>query len=102
MSSPFCRGCGARVEWHPRTDGRLVAIDPDPHPEGTLTFVSGMKLATMTRGSRPRMYRPHLVGCSNPEKAKRAAADEPTERVCYRCRMPGHFANVCEEEIDDG
>ena len=99
MADPWCKGCGARVEWHPRVDGRLVSIDPDPHPDGTLAFGAGMKLQVMARGARPRMYRYHLTTCTKPNEATRKDA-VTEERLCYHCKKPGHFANVCEEETD--
>lgn len=101
---PFCKGCGRKIEWHPRADGKMVAIDPDPHPEGTLAFGPGMKLQLMQRGAKPRMYRYHLSSCPNPDKARTPSASTcdrdgctrtGPHRHCYRCGDVDHLASEC-------
>ena len=99
--SPFCRACGARVEYHLTASGAKMAIDPEPHPEGHYYFGQGLRLAKGRRGLKPRMYRCHWDTCPKKGQAPRRAA-QTEESLCYRCHKPGHFADVCEEERDDG
>ena len=109
MADTFCKGCGLKMEWHPHRDGRLVAIEPKPHPEGLLYFGAGLKLTPGKRGERPRMYRYHVEGCANPEKALRrqpgSCGREDCERQnrhfhCFRCGSTEHFANACDDYED--
>lgn len=97
MASPWCKGCGAKIEWHPRAVGSDIAIDPDPHPGGMLFFNAAMKLERGEKGSRPRMFRGHLLSCPNPDKARRPSADEP-KRGCFRCGAEDHWIADCPEE----
>jgi len=109
MPSGFCKGCGARIEWHPRAVGSDIAIDPEPHPDGLLAFNDAMKLVRMPKGSKPRMYRGHLLTCPKPEKARAAPPSvatcdvEDCERTdrhwhCFRCGGTDHFVAECPEE----
>lgn len=103
----FCKGCGAALEWHPHVDGRQVAIEPMPHPDGTLAFNAQFKLVPAPKGSRRRMYRYHVEGCANPKKA---LAREPgscgredcdrqaKHQHCWKCHEIGHIASDCEED----
>ena len=103
----FCKGCGVTIEWHPHVDGRLVAIEPKPHPDGGLAFNGRLQLASAPKGSRPRMYRYHVEGCAKPGQARAAPVGlcgregcELTRKHfhCFKCGSVDHFANVCEEE----
>ncbi len=102
----FCKGCGGRVEWHPRADGVQVSIDPDPHPQGNLAFNKARRLEAAPPGSRPRMYRYHLVACAKPvaRRDNRVAACEHEEcdrtdrhRHCFKCGDTDHFVAECPE-----
>lgn len=104
----FCKGCNAIVEWHPRAVGSDIAINPEPHPDGMLAFNSSMKLERAPKGSRPRMYRGHLLTCSNPEKARNASPSlatcdiEDCDRTdrhfhCFKCKATDHFVAECGE-----
>ena len=104
----WCKGCGAKVEWHPRVDGRQVAINPDPDPAGTLAFGPGMKLALALPRSKPRMYRYHLSTCPKPDEAIRRSASmcdhdgcELTTKHyhCFKCGETDHFASACEAAV---
>jgi hypothetical protein len=81
VSAPFCKGCGAKMEWHPHANGRTVAIEPTPHPDGTLYFgpgmKPGMKLTAGRKGDCERTAR-HFH--------------------CFRCGSTDHFASDCDEE----
>lgn len=94
MLDPWCRGCKARIEWHPHVDGRQVAIDPEPVADGPLAFGAGMKLGPAAATSR-RRYRYHITGCPNPEKARVKAPDR--EQGCFRCGAMEHWAADCPE-----
>ena len=104
--SVFCKGCGAKIEWHPHRDGRTVAIDPEPVADGPLAFGPGLKLGPASFASK-RRYRYHITGCANPEKA-RAKSAAPTcdrdgcdiegfHRHCFKCQATDHFAADCPE-----
>lgn len=105
--NPWCLGCNARIEWHPRaSDGRMVAIDPDPVPDGALAFGPGMKLGPATATSK-RRYRYHITACPKPDAAMRRSAStcdedgcERTDRHwhCHRCHEVGHFAADCPND----
>ena len=98
MNSPWCKGCGARVEWHPRAVGGPVAIDPEPHPDGLLFFNASMKLERGEKGSHPRMCRGHLLSCKHPEKARAPRADvDDRRRGCFRCGAEDHWIADCPE-----
>jgi len=102
----FCKGCGAKIEWHPHRDGRTVAIDPDPTEGGPLAFGPGMKLGPATAVSK-RRYRYHIAGCPNPEKARAKSAAPTCDREgcdrtdrhshCFKCGETDHFASECPE-----
>lgn len=103
--NPWCKGCGARIEWHPRQDGKTVAIDPDPTPDGPLAFGPGMKLGPATIASR-RRYRYHISACPKPDAAMRKSAStcdrEDCERTdshrhCFSCGGTDHFAADCPD-----
>jgi hypothetical protein len=105
---PFCKGCGAKVEWLPHRDGRTVAIDPEPTADGTLAFGPGMQLGPATAVSK-RRYRYHITVCPNPEKARAKAPAQTCDREgcgrtdrhlhCFRCGETDHLANDCPEEV---
>lgn len=105
--SPFCQGCGQKVEWHDNVEGRLMAIDPDPHPDGTLGFNERMRLKEMPVGSKPRMYRAHFDTCTKKGEAPRRAgfacdwrggcARTDPHRHCYGCGGTDHFIAECPE-----
>lgn len=92
----FCKGCGARVEWHPHRDGRTVAIDPEPVVDGPLAFGPGLKLGPASFASK-RRYRYHLPTCANPEKAMEKRATVASGRECFKCGEDGHWAAECPE-----
>lgn len=106
-ASPFCRACGARVEWHPTRDGAQMALDPDPHPQGSFYFGPGLRLFKGRHGLKPKMYRCHWDTC--PKKGqeprrpaficeRRGCDVEGRHLHCFRCGSTEHLANDCEED----
>jgi len=106
----FCKGCNATIEWHKTAAGKPIPLDPDPHPQGNLTFDSRLRVVVAEIGSKPKMYRSHFATCPKAGEFRRAPSTcsrEGCDRTdkhfhCYRCGSTEHFANVCEEERDDG
>lgn len=103
----FCKGCGAKIEWHKTAAGKSMPIDPEPHPEGNMAFDASMRLVQYRPGQRPRMYRAHFVTCPKREEFRRPRAvicDRPgceidtTHRHCRNCGALDHFAADCPED----
>lgn len=101
--SPFCRACGAPIEWHPTATGSFMPIDPSPTPAGVFAFNGRMQLARAEVGSRPRMYVCHWDVCAKgakPEAAPpcdREGCDrKDRHRHCFKCGSTWHLASDCE------
>lgn len=102
----FCDRCGSKVEWHDSIDGRRIALDPEPHSEGTYAFGSGLKVEKAQARSRARMYRAHFQTCSKRGEPRRRRAGvicpelgcERSDRHvhCFHCKGD-HYAADCPE-----
>ncbi len=110
MARPsFCRDCGKLVEFHPTAGGKMMPIDPDPHPEGTFGFNLRMQFVRMPPGTRPRMYRSHFETCTKAGARGMRALARPEacdhdgcemtgpHRHCFRCDATDHLATECPE-----
>lgn len=102
----FCDRCGSKVDWHETADGRRIALDPDPHSEGTYAFDRRAKVERAPQRSRAKMYRSHFETC--PKKGEAPRRRSPficSELGCERadrhvhCRGCGedHFVADCPE-----
>jgi hypothetical protein len=99
----FCRSCNAVIEWHKTPAGKNIPLDPDPHPQGNLTFDDALRVVYMRPGSKPKMYRSHFATC--PNAAQHRKPREPQEtRACFTCGEVGHLAKDCPDRPreDDG
>jgi len=102
----FCKGCNATIEWHKTSEGKNIPLDPDPHPEGNLTFDARLRVVVAARGSKPKMYRSHFATCpkagefrKRPVSCDREGCELTTQhRHCFKCGSTEHLANECEEE----
>lgn len=103
----FCDRCGSKVEWHDTTEGRRIALDPEPHSDGNYAFDRRLKVERAPARSRARMYNAHFQTC--PKKGepprRRAAVScrqdgcERTDRHshCLRCGDDSHWVAECPE-----
>jgi hypothetical protein len=71
MKSGTCQWCGQPIEWLQTTEGRNVAIDPEPDLFGTVQVVGIMKSVAVVLGRRertkvgPPLYTLHRLTCAN-------------------------------------
>ena len=102
----WCKGCNARIEWHKTAEGKNIPIDPDPHPDGNVTFDAKLRVVVAEPGSKPKMYRSHFATCPKADKFRRrqpvtCEVDGCTEsgwhRHCHRCQATDHLAADCPE-----
>lgn len=73
MPREICRYCHAPIRWGLTTPrGRFIPIDPDPHPDGNLIYLTtadGDRVQTLTREDRALVpasvarFRPHAASC---------------------------------------
>jgi hypothetical protein len=106
----FCRGCNARIEWHKTAAGKAIPLDPDPHPDGNITFDSAARVVYAAKGSKPRMYLSHFATCPKADEFRKAKAKpfkcdwtdllQPCERKdqhrhCFECGETDHLAEDC-------
>lgn len=90
-----CPHCGAPVRWVTTEAGATLGIDPDPHPQGTVThrLVDGRPRAHVLTGpelpAQEQAWRPHRATCPNtPENRARQARARPRCTVCDLPRDP--------------
>lgn len=66
-----CRSCSADIIWARTSRGKLMPINPQPHPNGNITLsddqsagdvLFGAKLAHAV-GARLTLYRSHYANC---------------------------------------
>jgi hypothetical protein len=82
MSRHACRYCGAPVRWMVTTPrGRTIPVDPDPHPDGTLVFLTtaaGLRVQACSRDALAAMpvgerrYTAHAATCARLIEAREA------------------------------
>lgn len=73
----FCRGCSAVIEWHKTAKGKNIPIDPDPHPDGNITFDESARSVYAPKGSKPKMYRSHFATCVDAARFRRPKPKAP-------------------------
>ena len=104
----FCKGCGKTIEWHKTAAGKSIPLDPDPHPDGNLTFDEAMRVVVVPKGSKPRLFLSHFVTCVKADQFRRKnpkAVTCPTEgcnlttphRHCFECGATDHLAEDCPD-----
>ncbi len=102
----FCGACNQKIEWHQTVNGRNIAIDPEPHPEGNYAFDGRLRLALAAPRSKARMYRCHFDTCPKKGQVPRRAGfscdrngcDRSDRHFhCRRCGATDHFVAECPE-----
>lgn len=103
----FCKGCNAKIEWHKTAAGKSIPLDPDPVPNGNITFDAALRVVYAKPGTKPKMYLSHFVTCpkadafrkKRPSLCDREGCELTTEhRHCFTCGGTDHIASACEAE----
>lgn len=92
MNGPgYCGSCLKRVIWAFTQNGKLLALDPQPDPEGNQAAYRDHRPAWLTRqlkaGEEPfgweRRYMPHVATCAGPQqrRAPKAPAELPANVI---------------------
>lgn len=78
-----CRGCRTRVRYVLTLGGKRIALDPAPHPDGTVVLEPDLRARILTGDQLPaqrQAYREHRCG------------QVARPRLCRACREPIHAA----------
>jgi hypothetical protein len=71
-----CPYCGEEIVWAVTQSGKLMPVNPEPHPAGSLKLFrnrAGRRAVTVVASkSAPDLHRPHLATCARYEAAKHA------------------------------
>ncbi len=64
-----CKSCGAPLLWCRTRNQKLMPVDAEPHPEGTIDISSGEAVVVKRIGVVPlfglTLHRPHHQTCPN-------------------------------------
>lgn len=73
MQISNCRSCGAAVLWAQTENGKVMPVDPAPHPDGNLvlTSIGGGFQVRVDKAAPGEKHRSHFVTCPNAEQHRR-------------------------------